>query len=107
MLIMIWTTSIFSFWADTQRVAYKYKTLVIITLMVSIAKPLLGIILVIKANDKVTARILGLVLVEVLGYSPLLFIQLKKEESSTLTILGLTRYRLIYLWFLIICHKWF
>ena len=81
MLIMIWTTSIFSFWADTQRVAYKYKTLVIITLMVSIAKPLLGIILVIKANDKVTARILGLVLVEVLGYSPLLFIQLKKGRK--------------------------
>ena len=80
MLIMIWTTSVFNLWSNDQRVDYKYKALVIITLIVSIAKPAIGIILVINANDKVTARILGLVLVELIGYSWLSFVQIKKGK---------------------------
>lgn len=80
MLIMIWTTSVFNLWSNDQRVDYKYKALVIITLIVSIAKPVIGIILVINANDKVTARILGLVLVELIGYSWLSFVQIKKGK---------------------------
>ena len=43
-------------------------------------KPVIGIILVINANDKVIARILGLVLVEMIGYSWLSFVQIKKEN---------------------------
>mgnify|MGYP001042737912 FL=1 len=80
MLIMIWTTSVFNLWSNDQRVDYKYKALVIITLIVSIAKPVIGIILVINANDKVIARILGLVLVEMIGYSWLSFVQIKKGK---------------------------
>lgn len=80
MLIMIWTTAVFSLWSNDQRVDYKYKALVVITLLVSIAKPVLGIILVINADDKVTARILGLVLVEVIGYSWLSIISMKKGK---------------------------
>lgn len=82
MLIMIWTTSIFNFWANNQRVDYAYRSLVLITVIVSIAKPLLGILFVIYANDKVTARILGLMLVELLFYSPIYFIQLKKNRNT-------------------------
>lgn len=78
MLIMIWTTSVFNFWASYQRVKYKYKSLVIITLLVSLGKPLVGVLLVINANDKVTARILGLVLVELIGYTGLYVSQLFK-----------------------------
>ena len=33
MLILIWTTQIFNFWAAEQRVLYKYKKLVILTLI--------------------------------------------------------------------------
>ena len=69
MLVMIWTTSVFNFWAGRQRVEYRYKALVLITLLVSMAKPGLGILLVLHAKDKVTARILGLVLVELAGYT--------------------------------------
>ena len=61
MLVMIWTSE--------QRVNYKYRALVVITLVVSIAKPVLGILLVTHSDDKVTMRILGLVLVEVIGYT--------------------------------------
>ena len=69
LLIMIWTSSIFGFWAGKQRVLYRYRTLVIVTLGVSIAKPVIGIIFIKIADDKVTARILGLVLVELVGYT--------------------------------------
>ena len=68
MLLMIWTSSIFNFWASEKRVEYKYKSLVLLTILVSIAKPFIGIIFVINAKDKVTARILGLALVELIAY---------------------------------------
>lgn len=66
MLLLVWTTSIFNFWSSEQRVAYKYKALVIITLITAILKPAIGICFVIKSEDKVTARILSIVFVEVL-----------------------------------------
>ena len=80
MLIMVWTTSIFNFWANVQRVQYRYRTLVIITLVVSLAKPLIGILLVTHSDDKVTARILGLLLVEIIAYTAFFFIQLKQGK---------------------------
>lgn len=69
MNIMIWTTAVFNFWAAEQRVFYKYRALVAVTFGVSLAKPLVGIWFVISAEDKVTARILGLMLVELAGYT--------------------------------------
>ena len=60
MLLMIWSTAVFGFWAAEQRVKLSYVKLVVVTLIVSVAKPVLGIIFVINAEDKVTARILGL-----------------------------------------------
>lgn len=80
MLSMIWTSAVFNLWASNQRVDYRYRALVALTLTVSVAKPVLGIILVKRAEDKVTARILGLALVELIGYAWLFFGQLRKEK---------------------------
>lgn len=85
MLIMIWSTAVFGFWAAEQRVLYKYQNLVAVTIIVSVAKPIVGIIFVVLSKDKVTARILGLVLVELIGYTGLFFRQIlrgKKLYSS-------------------------
>lgn len=68
MLLLIWGTSAFNFWAVVQRVDYKYRKLVAVTLFTSFAKPVLGIILVVNSDDKVTARILGLTIVELSAY---------------------------------------
>ena len=81
MLVMIWATAVFGFWAAEQRVLYKYQTLVAVTAIVSIAKPVVGIVFVIQAEDKVTARILGLVLVELVGYTGLFFQQIKHGKK--------------------------
>lgn len=81
MLVIIWTTAVFNFWSAEQRVEYKYKALVAVTLLVSFAKPIIGVIFVVFANDKVTARILGLVLVELISYTALFIIQMKKGKT--------------------------
>ena len=38
MLLMLWATSVFEFWAAEKRVTYSYKSLVFLTLIVSLAK---------------------------------------------------------------------
>lgn len=80
LLCLIWTSSVFGLWSSEQRVYYKYKLLVAVTLIVSAGKPVLGIILVINAEDKVTARILGLALVELIGYSWCFVSQMKEGK---------------------------
>lgn len=80
MFAMMWATAAFSFWAAEQRVEYAYKKLVVVTIIASIAKPVVSIILVIYSQDKVTARILGLTLVEVVIYSWLYFSQMKRGK---------------------------
>lgn len=68
MMVMIWATNAFTFWSEEQRVNYHYRSLVGITLLVSVARPVLGVICVLHANDRVTAWILGILLAELLGY---------------------------------------
>lgn len=77
MFLMMWTSVVFSFWSTFQRVDFKYKKLVTVTLIVSIAKPVIGIIFVSLADDKVTARILGIAVVELICYSGFFFSQMK------------------------------
>ena len=64
MFVLIWTTSVFSFWSAEQRVDYKYKCLVAVTIAMMVAKPTLGILFIMFSKDKVTARIVGLCIVE-------------------------------------------
>ena len=78
MLVMIWATAVFNFWAAEQRVTYSYRRLVLLTLLVSAAKPAVGIFFVLHADDKVTARILGLALVEIVAYTGLFFVQMAR-----------------------------
>lgn len=78
MLVMIWSTGAFHFWASEQRVEYKYRKLVIATLIISIAKPVLGIIFILLADDKVTAYILALAFVELVGYTGFFISQMRK-----------------------------
>lgn len=78
MIIMIWSSSVFSFWSVEQRVDFHYHKLVAISIITSIAKPVIGIVFVVLANDKVTARILGLALVELVAYTWMFFSQMRK-----------------------------
>lgn len=81
MFAIIWTGAVFNFWSNEQRVKFSYRKLVIVTLLASFAKPILGIGLVMTAEDKVTARILAMVVVELTVYSWVFFVQIKKGKA--------------------------
>ena len=80
MLVLIWTSSVFQLWAQEERANFKYKTLVIITLLFSAATPALGILFIFLSEDSVTARIFGMALSSVLLYAWMFAAQLKKGK---------------------------
>ncbi len=77
-----WATLIFELWAARQRVEYKYKDLVALTIFTSIAKPVLGIVAIIcTPYHKAEARIISLVLVELVSYIGLFILFFKKNKN--------------------------
>ena len=80
MLAMIWTTSAFQFWAMEKRVDLNYMRLIVMTAIVSVAEPVLGVICVIFSEDKVTARILSILFVEVIAYSGCFIAQMRRGK---------------------------
>lgn len=80
MLQMMWTTAVFSFWSCEQRVDLKYRKLVLVTVIVSIAKPILGIVFVNLSEDRVTARIFAIALVELIAYTGFFFVQIYRGK---------------------------
>ena len=80
MLIIMWTSSIFNFWSVKERVHFKYKNLFFLTLFISLAKPAMGILLVVYAEHKVTARILGIVIIELISFTVLYVRQMKRGK---------------------------
>lgn len=81
MMLMIWSGAAFSFWMTTQRNQFRYKLLIAVTLVVSVAKPGIGIYLVRHAQDKVTARILGLAFVEAAAYTGFFVVQMYRGRK--------------------------
>ena len=81
MFIMIWTTAIFGFWSSEQRVILCYKKMLIITLILTVARPAVGAFLICISKDKVTARILSIVVVELFLFSWMFFYQIKKGKK--------------------------
>lgn len=72
MIIMftnIWVTTVFAFWSAEQRVDYKYKSLVIVTILVSLLNSISSIIGVVYCKNKVVAKILIPVIIELIIYS--------------------------------------
>lgn len=65
MFIEMLVTPALSFWSGRQRFDFKYQKLVVVTLLKSIANPVLGLITVSLTTDKATARIASVVIVEV------------------------------------------
>ena len=68
MLIHVWTQGIWEMWAKEQRIKFHYRLLVFITLIVAIIRPIIGIIVVIHAEDKATARIIEMATVDLIAY---------------------------------------
>lgn len=80
MLVEMALTPALSFWSGRQRFEYKYKALVVLTLLKSIANPVLGIIAVNFSAEKDVARIVSIVVVEVLFCAPIMVQQFRKGK---------------------------
>lgn len=83
MLVEIWAVAAFQFWSNKERVDYRYKKLVVITLTYVILRPVLGVIFVCigDSNYQVEARVLTTVLVNVVLFS-VLYISIMKRGKQ-------------------------
>ncbi|MBO4456368.1 MAG: oligosaccharide flippase family protein [Butyrivibrio sp.] len=80
LFVMMWSSSAYNFWAVQQRVNLSYRSLVLVTVASSILKPMVGVILVVNAQDKVTARIFGLAVVQVVFFTGCFISQMRKGK---------------------------
>ena len=76
MMVIIWMGAVYQFWAVEQRVALRYKRMVLITALATILRPALCVVLVLRSKDKVTARILGMATMDLIIYIGLFFSQM-------------------------------
>lgn len=81
MLVLIWTSSVFNLWGARQRVLLHYKRLVTVTIATSVCTPVWGVFMVLHADDKVLARIMSMVLVNVLAYTWLFVADMKTGRT--------------------------
>lgn len=78
MFILMWIGTISAFWSTELRMDMKYRFIVILTLVVAVVRPTIGIALVSIYDDKVTARIIGMVVVDCIAYGWVLLWHFKK-----------------------------
>lgn len=69
MLILIWLSAVYSFWSMNQRIDFKYKGLVFVTLLAAILQPVISIVFILHSENKVLARIFGMIVVQLFLYS--------------------------------------
>ena len=81
MFFIIWTNNVFAFWSNEQKVQFQYKKLIVLTVCISIATPLLSIFLMKLMIDKVYARILSSIIVAILFYTILFWAQMKRGKT--------------------------
>lgn len=82
MIIHLWVEPCVQFWLARQRFEFKYKHAVIITIIKSILNPALGLVLVLTADyDKALARIISVVVAEVIIAGSIMVIQFYKGRT--------------------------
>ena len=72
MFVIIWANAIFGFWSAEQRNDYKYRALVIVTLVESVLQPILCVVLILHCPNKVNGLVWGIAIATLMCYAPLL-----------------------------------
>lgn len=81
MFAMLWVETVFGFWAAREQFNYRYKKLITITLVMSLANPIAGIISVLMVpNNKVEARIITMTILQVVVYTGFFFVQFLRSK---------------------------
>ena len=82
MLIEVWAHAAYQFWSNRERVNYRYKKLVVLTLAYVILRPLLGVVCILQVDTQhqVEARVLTTVLVNMVLFTALYVAIVKKGK---------------------------
>lgn len=80
MFIEMAFTPAMNFWSGRQRFEYRYKKLVLITLCKSFFNPFLGLLLIFVSTDKAFARIVSVVIIEVIFCGIIMIYQFKEGK---------------------------
>jgi len=80
MFIVMWANAIFGFWSAEQRVEYRYKKLVIVTLVEAVFQPVFCIVLIHICDEKVTGLVWGIAAATLICYIYLLIKQFIKGK---------------------------
>ena len=80
MFIEMSVTPALHFWSGRQRFEFKYKRLVAVTLAKSAINPILGIAMVLLSQEKDIARVISVVITEVLFCGTIMIIQYSKGK---------------------------
>lgn len=78
MFVIMWANAIFGFWSAEQRVEYKYRRLVVITLIEAILQPVLCVVLIYLTADKVSGLVWGIAVATFVCYISLFIKQIIK-----------------------------
>ncbi len=81
MFIVMWGNAAFGFWSAEQRNDYKYRKLVAVTLTEAILQPVLSVIFLLNASDKVAGLVWGIAIANLVCYAPLFFIQMRSGRK--------------------------
>lgn len=83
MLLEIWAHAAYQFWSNRERVNYRYKKLVLLTIAYVILRPLLSVICIMQADTQhqVEARVLSTGFVNVVLFSGLHFSMARKGKQ--------------------------
>lgn len=80
MFIIMWGNAVFGFWSTEKRIAYKYRELLIVTVIETILQPLLSVLLLLNFDDKVAGLVWGIALANIICYCPLFIIQMMRGK---------------------------
>ncbi len=82
MIIEIWAAISYQFWSSRERVAYRYKKLVVLMLTFTVLRPVVGVTAVLLADTsfQVEARITASVIINVLLFGGLYISMMKKGK---------------------------
>lgn len=82
MMTVVWSSAVFSFWAAEQRVLYRYRTLVAVTIAMSVLLPAVQVAFIfLLPIGKVDARIAGMAITDLTVYTFLFVSQLRRGKK--------------------------
>lgn len=83
MFVEIWETAVFHFWSNRERVNYRYKKLVVLTLIYVLFSQMLSVVAImnIGANKQVEARTVSIAICGFIIFTPMFISILKKGKK--------------------------